>query len=85
MAFCSHSGSEKMMPNSPSETIMAATLPLRNELIVSRSKAIMDDLLAVNRTRHHHTNKAPATKARPKANGTGLTSSVHFQSPMLNC
>ena len=73
-----------MMPNSPSDTIMAAMLPLRNDGIRNSPKAIMvdsPDALAVQPPGDEPDERRGTEIA--KANGIGEMFHGQVQSPMV--
>ena len=72
-----------MMPNSPIETMSAATLPLRNEPMRSSENASMVDLPARSRRKPHHTKRTPAAMEIANEMGMGLSANGHSQSPSV--
>ena len=63
-----------MMPNSPSETIIAAMFPLRKEEMRSNPNASIVDWPARSRRSPHAMNATRETRVRAKTNGIGETS-----------
>ena len=80
---CSQSGSDRMMPNSPSATTSAAMLPLRNEEMRKRENSSRDDsprrVLVTPRTM----NATSASAATAKATGTGEIGRGHSNEPIV--
>lgn len=75
--FCSQSGSERLIPNSPSDTISAAILPLRNDGMRNNEKDSRVDRPRRWRRSPHPMKAAPETTVTRKA--TGMIESVNGQ------
>ena len=72
-----------MMPNSPSETIIAARLPLRNEGMRKRSKREHRAAARAARGRRPQSTKAtPASEGDGERDGIGERSNGQVQSPI---
>ena len=73
-----------MMPNSPSETTIAAMLPLRNDGMRNSPKAMIVDLPCRRRWLPHAMKATIPTRAMAKATGMGERSHGQVQSPIVN-
>ena len=78
----SHSGRVRMMPNSPSETTIAAMLPLRNDAMRSRANSSSTDLPVRLRRRSQRMKPTSARAETANAIGTGESSNGHVKSPI---
>lgn len=72
-----------MMPNSPSATTSAATLPLRNVAIENSRGSSRAGRPARPRWRDQSTNTISATTAIANATGTGERSNGQVQPPIV--